>query len=226
MKRVFIPIIILLAIACAYIGFQWRTTYLELQVKQNQIQSLTQEINAQKLEISQLNDLINRQNQQITSLQGDFLQASKQADEALRLLDEALGFIEEVKFTFYYASQAKQRYGVYDLEEYLNRWQWIEGTYKANEFDCSEMAAYLEWRLENEGYHAVIVAGASPSGDGSHAWLLVETSQGKYMPVESTTYSIVYWENPYFDNYFDYVLRYETIQEALAQGPEAFDWWN
>ena len=145
----------------------------------------------------------------------------------LEYINEALAAdVEAAKFTFYYASRAKQRYGVEDLAEYINRWRWIDETYVANRFDCSEMSAYLEWKVENEGYNTVIVAGDNPTGDGKHAWLLVETSEGKYMPVEATTYSIVYWSNRYFDNYFIYDYEFETIYEALDYSPSEFNWWE
>ena len=142
------------------------------------------------------------------------------------LVDNCMEYAEEAHFTFYYASVAKQRYGVDDLDEYLNRWEWIEGAYETGEFDCSEMSAYLEWRLENEGYNTVIVAKTTPGVFSEHAWLLVETSAGEYMPVEATTYEIVYWGHPQFDDYFVYDYEFETIQEALEYGPTEFDWWN
>jgi len=141
----------------------------------------------------------------------------------VELLEE---YAEEAKFAFYYATRSEQRYGVDDLAEYLNRWEWIKGTYVAGEVDCSEMSAYLEWELEREGYHTVIVAKTTPGGLSEHAWLLVETSAGQYMPVEATTYEIVYWEHPDFDDYFVYDYEFETIQEAIEYSPNEFDWWN
>jgi len=136
------------------------------------------------------------------------------------------GVAEESKFEFYYASLARQRYGVDDLQEYLDRWEWVEGSYVQGSFDCSEMSAYIEWRLENEGYHTIIVCGDAPFGGGYHAWLLVETSSGAYMPVEATTYDMVTWSSPYFDNYFEYDHSFETIQEALDYSQGEFDWWT
>ena len=135
-----------------------------------------------------------------------------------------IGF-EEGEFYSYYV-KPQQRYGVDDLEEYLCRWQWAEGAYVANKFDCSEMSAYLEQKLENEGYHAIIVVGNTPGGDGRHSWLLVETSVGKHMPVEATTFSIVYWQDSSFDNYFVYDYQFETIQDALEYQPDEFNWWE
>ncbi len=127
-------------------------------------------------------------------------------------------------FDFYYV-KPKQRYGVDELDSYLKQWEWVS-PYQENAFDCSEMSAYLEWKLENEGWHTKIIVGKSPFGSGYHAWLLVETTEGKYMPVESTNMRVVFWEDPYFDNYFKYDHSFETIEEALAHSEEDFDWWN
>ena len=142
------------------------------------------------------------------------------------LLQNYKELVEDAKFMFYYASLAKQRYGVDDLDEYLHRWEWREIAYETGEFDCSEMSAYIERELENEGYHTVIVAKTTPGGLSNHAWLLVETSAGEYMPVEATTYELVYWEHPKFDDYFVYDNEFETIQEAIEYSPTEFDWWN
>ena len=139
----------------------------------------------------------------------------------------SLGLAEKSKFEFYYASRCKQRYGVDDLEEYLDRWQWTEGAYTKGVFDCSEMSAYIEWRLENEGYHTKIVVGQSPSNRNvKHAWLLVETSLGRYMPVEATRFDLIKWDNPYFDLYFEYDHSFETISDALDYDYDGFDWWE
>ena len=142
-------------------------------------------------------------------------------------LDLAKSQVEESKFEFYYAAKCKQRYGVDDLESYLNRWQWSEGAYVSGKFDCSEMSAYIEWRLESEGYHTIIVVGQSPSNpEARHAWLLVETSSGKYMPVEATQFELVKWDDQYFDQYFSYDHSFETIFGALDYDYDGFNWWE
>lgn len=46
------------------------------------------------------------------------------------------------------------------------------------------------------------------------------------MPVESTTIEVVWWDDSYFDNYFEYDYSFETIQEALEYYESEFDWWN
>jgi hypothetical protein len=198
MKKVYIPIIVVVFIAFVFTGVQWLIADSQLHERETEVQSLTSEVGWL---------------QSLTDQQENEIQAQEEE-------------IERAKFQFYYASLTKQRYGVSDLEEYLDRWQWTEGAYVAGEFDCSEMSAYLEWKLENEGYNTLIVTGDSPFDPGKHAWLLVETSVGGYMPVEATTYSIVYWWDPYFDNYFVYDHEFENIQEALDYSPNEFDWWN
>jgi len=130
---------------------------------------------------------------------------------------------EDAFFLFYYV-KPKQKFGVYDLEDDISGLEWNK-PYQEGVFDCSEMSASLERCLENKGWHTVIVTGDSPFSSGYHAWLLVETSEGKYMPVESTTIAIVWWSNPSFDNYFVYDHEFETIQEALAWNESEFDWW-
>jgi hypothetical protein len=205
MKKVYIPIIVILIIGCVFISVQWRVANSQLQECQAEAQSLTSEVDWLQTVTAQQQDDIESKDIQISNLEYE---------------------VERVKFQFYYMSLAKQRYGVSDLEEYLDRWQWSEGAYVADEFDCSEMSAYLERKLENEGYNTLIVAGDLPFGVGKHAWLLVQTSVEGYMPVEPTTYSIVYWWNTYFDNYFVYDYQFENIQEALDYSPNEFDWWR
>lgn len=130
-------------------------------------------------------------------------------------------------FYFYYLSLSydEQQYGVKKLDQALNR-QWNEEAYEANVFDCSEMSALLEWYLEREGWNVDIAIGNSPWGsEGKHAWLLVETSEGKWIPVEATQWCIIYPDDPLFKNYFDYIKCFETIREALEYSPTGFDWW-
>ena len=146
--------------------------------------------------------------------------SEQRIDESISELEKT---IEQVKFTFYYAPTEKT-YGTAALQEYLQSRKWKEGLDK--DFDCSKMSAYLEWKLENEGYHTFIVGGDSPDGSGRHAWLLVETIEGKYTPVEATARSIVDQSSPYFNNYFRYEFYFETIQEALSYNPTDYNWWN
>lgn len=133
--------------------------------------------------------------------------------------------LDEAQFDFYYVFPAEQKFGVSYLEDELYGLEWIE-PYQEGVFDCSEMSAYMEWDLENKGWNTLIVIGDCPFASGTHAWLLVETSEGKYMPIEPTTIEIVWWDDPYFDNYFIYDYEFETILDALAYSETEFDWWG
>ena len=219
MKKVYIPIIVILVAAFVFTGIKWQVTNSQLQKRNVEVQSLTSEVELLQLMTTQQQQEIESKDIQIENLEYEI--GSK--DIQISNLEYE---VERAEFQFYYASLAKQRYGVSDLEEYLNRWQWTEGSYVAGQFDCSEMSAYLEWKLENEGYNTVIVTGDSPFGLAKHAWLLVQTSADGYMPVEATTYSIIYWSDIYFDNYFLYDYEFENIQEAFDYSPNEFDWWN
>lgn len=153
-------------------------------------------------------------------------QRTEQLNKAYADIATLQAQLEQVTFTFYYVPTA-ERYGVDNLQEYLQRWRWKEGIYAEGEFDCSQMSAYLERKLENDGFHTIIVAGDSPSDSvNRHAWLLVETSEGKYTPVEATAYDIVSMKSPNFYNYFKYEYQFETIQEAVAYSPTDFEWWD
>ena len=139
----------------------------------------------------------------------------------------SLGYINGTNsagFDFYYV-KPKQRYGVDELDNYLKQWEWVS-PYQENAFDCSEMSAFVERDLENQGFHTTIVVGNSPFGSGRHVWLLVETTVGKYVPVEATEIEVVWRSSPYFDNYFKYDHEFETIEDALEYSQTDFDWWN
>lgn len=132
---------------------------------------------------------------------------------------------EQAKFEFYYLVPSEQEFGVSNLEDEISGRKWLR-SYQEGVFDCSEMSAYLEWYLENEGWNAKIVIGDSPFSSGKHAWLLVETNEGKYMPVEATSIRVVLWDDSNFDNYWDYDQRFETIHDAIEYNESEFDWWQ
>lgn len=181
--------------------------------ERNQLQTwLDGNITNYELQIQNLNSQIGYLEREIISLENeiDALNSS--------IRDEALLF-------FYYTKPFEQKFGVYDLRDELQGLEWTE-PYQAGVFDCSEMSACLEWYLENAGWNATIVLGDTPFGEGYHAWLLVETSIDHFTPVECTTIEIVWWDNPYFDNYFIYDYRFDTIHEAMSYFKYEFDWWE
>lgn len=129
-------------------------------------------------------------------------------------------------FHFYYVKQEKQRFGNTSIFFELSDLSWTE-PYQEGTFDCGEMSACLERYLENRGWHVKIVGGDSPAeGEEKHAWLLVETSQGKYTPIESVNIEEISQYNRYYDNYFIYEYEFESIQEAIEFNASDFDWWK
>lgn len=189
-------------------------TFLQTTIdERNQLQTwLDGNITNFEFQIQNLNSQIGDLQREIFSLENEI----RRLNSSIR--DEALLF-------FYYSKPFEQKFGVYDLRDELQGLEWTE-PYQEGVFDCSEMSACLEWYLENAGWNASIVLGDAPFGEGYHAWLLVETSTGQYTPVECTTIGIVWWDNPYFDNYFIYHYRFETIQEAMSNFKFEFDWWE
>ena len=127
----------------------------------------------------------------------------------------------------YYPSHVTQEYGVSKVTTLLEKCTWFYSHYDRGTFDCSEMSALLEALLEVHGLHASIACGPAPFKSGSrHAWLIVETLPGIYVPVEAAVPRIVGPSDTYFDAYFEYDRLYETIYDALEYRASEFDWWN
>lgn len=127
----------------------------------------------------------------------------------------------------HYLDSDIQQYGLYELAELLGQYKWVSSHYQRGSFDCSEMSAFLEAMLEVQGWHTYIACGPSPwNPDKRHAWLLIETSPGFYVPVEATYPRIVSYSDRHFDEYFEYDHLFETIYDAFKYEPRQFDWWD
>ena len=182
---------------------------------QNQVESLTTENDDLQDEV----DDLTKENSQLEDKYDLYVANHHYSDSEYAML------YDEAQYHFYYVKPEEQKFGVYNLDDELSKLEWTE-PYQAGVFDCSEMSTCLEWFLENMGWHVKIYSGDSPFGSGSHAWLIVETSEGKYMPVESTTLEVVWWSDTNFDNYWEYENRFETIQDAIAYSQSDYDWWE
>ncbi|HOK58010.1 MAG TPA: hypothetical protein PLW12_04660 [Methanothrix sp.] len=99
--------------------------------------------------------------------------------------------------------------------------------YRENYFDCSEMAAFLEWKLERYGFDSKICV------NSTHAWVAVDIS-GKRYYIEPTAINvggfIFTTIKPYdgrYASYANYDRIYEDIYEATRYDTfSEFDWWN
>lgn len=233
MKKVYISIVAVLFVTCVFSVIQWQVTNRDLQTTRARVELLVSKaeyreaiMTQQEAEIQEQESLLESQEAEM-AFKASQINSLESRNAELQYEVEALNAeIDKNRFTFYYDSLAKQRYGIDYLILYLDQWKRNEGAYVANRFDCAKMSAYLEWKLENEGYHTIIPVGERPWGNSKHVWLLVEISAGQYIPVEATTYSIVYPQNTYFDNYFVFTHSFETIQEAVNSLPIEFNWWE
>ncbi len=88
--------------------------------------------------------------------------------------------------SIYYFYRGRQVRDPELLEHYIEDYQWTRA-YRENYWDCSEMSAYLEWFLENKGFHTIFC------WDEEHMWLLVETDDG-WIPIGSTERGLVWGE--------------------------------
>lgn len=113
-----------------------------------------------------------------------------------------------------------------NVYEYLDNIEWTT-EYERNAFDCSQMAAYLEWRLTNCGYN-VVIRGADVEGeDYGHAWILMEFSEG-WLAYECTGLYWVYPDKATAESYVrDDVYYYESSYYTAGVSYESiYDIWN
>ena len=97
--------------------------------------------------------------------------------------------------------------------------------YEENKFDCSEMSAYMEWYLEKYGFNASICVAQDFRGfgePGAHAWVKVDTIDGKTAYIEATAQrDLIVKEDKDYNNP---ERVYSSIYEV--RNMEEFDWWN
>ncbi len=148
-----------------------------------------------------------------------FVALTNRVDNLSKQLDGARESSQKRFWFFYYDKPNTQRFGVDNLMEELESFN-KSRPYLAYVYDCSEMSAYLERYLENEGWNATIVAGRN------HAWLLVETSDGEYTPVEATTKEVIQSDNQHYEEYFNYAHAFKNIIVACDFDSSEFDWWD
>jgi len=192
-----------------------RQTEATLGTYELEIETLEYELEHVNSELTQKDNELSRVNNRLA-----------QKDSAIQSLRITA---EENKFFFYYI-KPEQRFDVADVARIVYAYKPAK-EYQLDVFDCSEMSAQLERELENEGFHTLIVVGDAPfDPSGRHAWLLVETSPGEYIPVEATGPSVIYWNNQFFNNYFVYDYVFENIQELLNASSDIswaeWNWWK
>jgi len=103
-----------------------------------------------------------------------------------------------------------------DLEESLERTE-MPHKYEPYVFDCSEMSAYVEWYLENDGFEAVLIGG------DRHARVLVRNVSGKSYVVGCT---LIPPRVMGYKSDFSYENEWEDIYSACAYNRYEWDWWK
>jgi hypothetical protein len=93
--------------------------------------------------------------------------------------------------------------------------------YQEDKFDCSEMAAYMEWYLEKYGFNTSICVSDHFDGSGGHAWVKVDTTDGKVAYIEPTAKRNIIVTDPKYES-LDMI--YESIYEV--ENINEFDWWK
>jgi hypothetical protein len=95
--------------------------------------------------------------------------------------------------------------------------------YQRNHFDCSEMAAYMEWYLKRYGFNETKICTSQHfKGSKAHAWLKV-TAGDSITYIEPTASKPIVkienqrdYENP--ENEYDNIYEIKNIRD--------FDWWK
>lgn len=107
--------------------------------------------------------------------------------------------------------------------------------YEYDVFDCSEMAAYLDWFLKSHGFETVICVSAVPySGGIGHTWLKVEVidvdGNNETVYVEGTSTPIRIYEPGMvgYDNYSHPLEEFTSIFGLVDRGwdESEIDWWK
>lgn len=98
--------------------------------------------------------------------------------------------------------------------------------YVEDKFDCTEIAAHAEWRLENMGIETKLVMTEEPNP--AHMFILCNTSQG-WVPIE-TCYDdgIATPVSDPEDWHYNYTMAFESLQEIheLTGCNTHGNWWN
>lgn len=124
----------------------------------------------------------------------------------------------------------------FDALKYYLRFGYYGDLYERGDFDCSDMSAYIEWKLTNLGFEAEIVV----SSMHNHAWVITHTSDPYTVAVEATSAvkvgssGIRYSNTTYYisgsriDYYNDYDIVLSDIEEACDRygGTDQSNWWD
>lgn len=136
----------------------------------------------------------------------------------------------------YYISKPWPDHSAYGLELAVGKG--FVKPYNLGEFDCSEMASFLQWKLKNYGFNAKICVSHNFRGKGGHAWVAVDiprknVSSLRYYvePISSNVgdfnFMIIKPYSGYVRDYGNYDAIYNSIYDLAKKEPiYEYDWWT
>ena len=86
------------------------------------------------------------------------------------------------------------------LKHFLSKEFFVPHKYVPDVFDCSEIAAYTEWALEDAGFNAYIVIGylKDSKGKWGHAWDMVKIGNSTYYIDASSGKPYLFKHDPHY----------------------------
>jgi hypothetical protein len=132
-------------------------------------------------------------------------------------IEEPLSISEKYGIPEPYYFEVAEKENISELREVLKGIKHPH-SYEECVFDCSEMSAYTEWFLENNGFNTSILA----NGSWGHAWISCSV-EGSNVNIECIPPVHIASSERY--NHPEYI--YVDIFEALDSNyPWEFDWWS
>ncbi len=224
-KRILVGLALILpllsAISCGVPQEEYNKLSSDLAVAQTQIQSLQSDLSAKETELSATESELATAQTEISSLEDDL--SAKERELATAQTQIAKLRSESSVLTEQYELVGETP--IETAENIVKRYYETHIYSKYDFFVCSDMALDVWNMLKAQGINALIQIGnvktpAKDITDVDHAWVLAETSPGRYLALETTGGYVVsgednllYYKGWSFDNpkeYKRYVeLRYE-----------------
>ena len=212
---------LLSAISCGVPQEEYDKLSSDLAVAQTQIQSLQSDLSAKETELSTKESKLATAQAEISSLEDDLSAKERELATAQTQIAQLRSDTSLLKEQYELVGETP----IETAENIVKRYYETHIYSKYDFFVCSDMALDVWNMLKAQGINALIQIGNVETGakditEIDHAWVLAETSPGKYLALETTGgYTVWVDDNPLyyqgwsFDNpkeYKRYVeLRYE-----------------
>jgi len=226
---------LLSAISCGVPQEEYNKLSSDLTVAQTQIQSLQSDLSTKKAELSTKESELVTAQTEISSLEDDLSAKERELattqTQIAKLRSETSGLREQYEIVGETPTETAENIVKHYYETHIYS--------KYDFFVCSDMALDVWNMLKAQGINALIQIGNVDTGaeditDVDHAWVLAETSPGKYLALETTGgFAVLENDNYYrgwsFDNpkefkrYMELRYEYDIRVRIIKQLEEAFD---